>query len=124
MAEERNTHGAVRVRMSTLPFYKAMKTVQENTGLGTDELLLNNVGFRAIPSRCVCGQEYSAFDIVIGAVQQKEHDWDFFREALVGETSDFFCRKMDLKCHCCGVNSTDVRVLYRYVAAKVMGWGY
>lgn len=123
MAKKENTHDAIMVKMSVLPFYKSMRIVQKNTGLSDDELLLNNAGFRADPRRCGCGHEWSAFDIVINAVKQKKHKWDFFKKALVGETGGFFYRKMNLTCHC-QVTTTGVGVYYRYTLSKVMGWAY
>ena len=123
MAEKENIHGAVRIELQELPFYRSMKIVQTNTGLSDDELLSNNSGFRAMPRRCGCGHEWSVFDIVINAVEKKEHDWSFFQNALVGEFSGFFYRKTDLRCHC-GVTSKDVGVYYRYQTGKVKGWGY
>ena len=98
MSERRNVHDAIKVRMNTLPFHKSMQIVKKNTGLSDDELLLNNTGFRAKPRRCAsCGHEWSVFDIVINAVRQKEHDWNFFKQALVGAIAGFFPQKNGVK---------------------------
>lgn len=123
MTKEANIHGAIRIELHELPFFRSMKIVQDNTGLTEDELLSCNSGFRALPRRCGCGHEWSVFDIVINAVQQEEHDWSFFRSTLVGEFGGFFFRRTDLTCHC-GVTSKDIGVLYKYQTSKVQGWGY
>lgn len=123
MADQRSPHDVIEVDISELPFYRSMEVVQENTGLQRDQLLLNNAGFKAIPEACVCGHEWSVFDIVINAIDQEEHDWAFFTKALAGETGRFFYRKTDLTCPC-GITSVDVSVLYNYSSLKVRGWGY
>ena len=124
MTQEKNNHDAFHVKIENLPFYNSMRHVQEKTRLSDDELLLINSGFKAIPSTCICGQEWSAFDIILNAVKQGRHDWRFFKSALTGETDGFFCRTMKLECCRCGVTTMNIGTLYNYKKSKSAGWDY
>ena len=114
MSEEENPfgHKAVPVKLESMPFYSSMMTVKDRTGLSIDDLLSNQVGFRANPSHCLCGHEWNVFDIVIEAVKQSGHDWKFFNEHLTGEFGGFFYREFSLTCSC-GITSHNVGLLYK-----------
>lgn len=116
--------GVVNIPIEAMPFFESMKTVQENTGLSNEDLLSNQVGFRAHPSSCICGHEWNAFDVVIEAVRQSGHEWSFFKSALVGEFGGFFSRRTELTCCRCGVKTSNIDVLYKYATAKTLGWSY
>ncbi len=120
---KKQDHGAISIKQEKLWFYKSMSIVKENTGLSDEELLVSQVGFKASPSNCLCGHEWSAFDIIIEAINSKNHDWDFFKKSLVGEPGGFFYRKMNLTCTC-GIKTENIEVIYKYMLSKTIGWGY
>ena len=123
MNASKDAHNAVPVKLSDMPFYRSMKIVQDNTGHTDSQLLLNNVGFKAIPERCGCGHEWSAFDLIVDAVETEKHDWDFFKEVLAGDFVGFFHRKADLTCYC-GITTERIDVIYYYPGQKAALWNY
>lgn len=106
-------HQATEIDLKSLAFYPSLRLVAEKTGISEITLLKRQVGFKAHPSHCLCGHEWSAYDLIIDTVDRGPHDWAFFKQSLSGDTKSFFFRKTPLKCRC-GVETPDVGVLYDY----------
>jgi hypothetical protein len=104
-----------------MSFYPSLKIVHDNTGIEMEELLSNQLGFKANPSSCLCGHEWNMFDLVIEAVNKSGHGWSFFNTHLIGKFGGFFYREFDMTCRC-GITTKNVGMLYKYKQSHALGW--
>ena len=121
MESKKQPHTAIPIKLENMSFYESLSYVQQKTGIDMEELLTNQIGFKASPTHCLCGHEWSVFDIVIEAVNRSNHPWEFFREHLTGGFGGFFSNTFDLTCKC-GITTKDVQTLYKYKPTHVLGW--
>jgi len=104
-----------KIPIKDMPFYSSMERVQSNTKLDTGTLLQFQIGFKAGPSSCECGHEWSAFDLMEEAIGHKQHGWEFYKNPELTQTPDAFFRGTeDIKCPKCGKLSTNVVFTYHY----------
>jgi len=105
-----------RTPVKDMPFYPAMKHVQSNTGLDTWTLLLFQIGFKARPISCECGNhEWSVYDLMAEAILRGQHEWEFYKNPeLTQEPDAFFSGTEDITCPKCARVSKDVNLQYHY----------
>jgi hypothetical protein len=113
--EGTNMEGSKRLSVEQMPFYKSMNKVQDALKLDHDALILWQLGFKASPASCSCGHEWSAFDLMLEAVNTGYHSWDFYKtnsnkHAPLG----FRSSSALLTCPECGTKSTKLQLNYNY----------
>jgi hypothetical protein len=108
--------GSKKIPITDMPFYQAMKHVQSNTDLDTWTLLQFQIGFKANPGSCACGNhEWSVYDLITEAVRRGQHEWGFYKNSeLTQEPDAFFSGTEDITCPNCGEVSKSLNVQYHY----------
>lgn len=105
-----------KLSLKEMPFYSEMEIVQNHLGVDERTALQFQIGFKATPNMCGCGNhEWSIFDMIIESVSQKRHDWEFYKNpAFTQGIPTFFVSQIDLTCPACKQLSQNLQLRYTY----------